>query len=88
MHKASQVLMSTPTPDTGASMAKTSNLAIYGGSGTSIMFGFTPGEWQIIGVAGGILLGLAGFIVNVYYKHKHYKLAEANAGKAAGLADD
>ncbi len=65
-------------------MAKSSTLAIYGGSSTSIMFGLTSGEWQILGVVGGILLGLAGFVVNVYFKHKHYKLAEKHAGLGEG----
>ena len=62
-------------------MAKSSNVAIYGGSSASIMFGLTPGEWQILGIAGGLLLGIAGFGVNVWFKWQHLKLAEKN-GKA------
>lgn len=27
----------------------------------------------------GVLIALAGFLVNWYYKHKHYKLAERQA---------
>jgi cytochrome c biogenesis protein CcdA len=61
-------------------MAKTSTFVIYGGSGASILGALTPGDWQIIGVVGGILLGLAGFAVNVWFKWQHLKLARDRAG--------
>lgn len=40
------------------------------------MFGLSSSEWQVIGVVGGILLGLAGFVVNVFFKALHYQLAK------------
>lgn len=39
----------------------------YGGSGTAVYFGLTPGEWSAIGVIGGLLIGFAGFLVNAYF---------------------
>lgn len=34
----------------------------------------------------GVCIALAGFLVNWYYKHKHYKLAEKQAGVGDGNA--
>lgn len=45
---------------------KLSTAATYGGSGTAIMFGLTPGEWQVLGVIGGLLIGAAGFAFNAW----------------------
>lgn len=38
----------------------------YGGAGTSLIFGLTAGQWQAIGVIGGLLIALAGFAFNVW----------------------
>lgn len=38
----------------------------YSGSGTALFFGLSPGEWQAIGVMGGLLIGLAGFAFNAW----------------------
>jgi hypothetical protein len=63
--------------------------ASLGGSGTAMYFGLTPGEWQVIGVIGGLAVALVGafanVIVNVYFKQKHLELAEL--GMKAGLTD-
>lgn len=45
----------------------------YGASTVSIISGFTINEW---GVIGGLLLATLTFLVNWYYRHKAYKLAE------------
>lgn len=51
---------------------KISATAALGGSGTAVIsgapqyFGLSPGEWQIVGVIGGLLIALAGFLVNAY----------------------
>jgi hypothetical protein len=52
--------------------------ATYGGAVSAVAFGFTTNE--LLGV-GGLLLGLAGFCLNWYYKRKHYALALALAEK-------
>lgn len=55
---------------------KVSNAAMNGGagvavvSGAELIFGLTPGEWSVIGVVGGLLIGAAGFLVNTYFLWK------------------
>lgn len=49
---------------------KVSAVAAYGGSGTAVVsgaaeyLGLTPGEWQIVGIIGGLVIGVLGLIVN------------------------
>lgn len=49
---------------------KISATAVLGGSGTAVVsasaeyLGLTPGEWQIVGIVGGLAIGLLGLIVN------------------------
>ena len=59
---------------------KVANAATYGGSGTAFYFGLSAGEWQAIGVIGGLAVAAVGLVVNVvitwHFKNKHFKLAE------------
>jgi hypothetical protein len=57
---------------------KASAAVAYTGGGTAVYFGLSPGEWQALGVIGGILIGLAGYLTNLYFKHQHLKLARRN----------
>lgn len=50
------------------------------GGGVGAFWGWVTSN-NVLGVI-GVLIALAGFIVNWYYKHKHYKLAEKHAGLA------
>jgi len=34
----------------------------------------------VIGVIGGLLVAVGGFVVNWIYRHKHYRLAVKRAG--------
>jgi hypothetical protein len=52
---------------------KASHAATYGGSGVAVYFGFTSGEWQVIGVIGGLVIGLIGLVVNSYFQWKRSK---------------
>lgn len=47
--------------------------AQYLGGGTALVFGLSLNEW---GVLVGIVIGVLGFIVNVYYKHRAQKMLE------------
>lgn len=58
---------------------KTSAVVMYSGGGTAVYFGLTPSEWQVVGVIGGILIGIAGLLVNVWFKQKHLDLARQQA---------
>lgn len=57
-------------------VAQVASAATYGGSGTAMIFGLTPGEWQVLGVIGGLIVAVVGLVVNVYFKHQHLRLAE------------
>jgi hypothetical protein len=52
---------------------KASHAATYGGSGVAVYFGFTSGEWQVIGVIGGLVIGFLGLVVNTYFQWKRSK---------------
>lgn len=62
---------------------KTSAAAAYGGGGVAVYFGLTPGEWQIVGIIGGLAVGVLGLVINAcvtwHFKSKHYRLAERRA---------
>lgn len=60
-------------------ITKIASTAQYGGSGGAFYFCLSAGEWQIIGVAGGLLVAVLGFAVNWYYKEQHLRLARKNA---------
>jgi hypothetical protein len=60
-------------------ITKVATTAQYGGSGGAFYFGLSAGEWQVIGVVGGLLIALLGFAINWYYKAQHLKLARKNA---------
>lgn len=52
---------------------KASAAVAYGGGGTAVYFGLTAGEWQVVGVVGGILIGLVGLVVNAVFQYLHYR---------------
>lgn len=57
---------------------KTTVLA-YTASGSAVLFGgLTVNEW--VAIVGGVC-AIATFVVNWYYKRKHYKLAESQFRK-------
>lgn len=51
-------------------ITKIASTAQYGGSGGAVYFGLSPGEWQIIGIAGGLLIAALGFAVNLYFQRQ------------------
>lgn len=59
---------------------KVANIAIGGGSGTAVIFGLTPSEWSVVGVIGGLVVAVAGLVVQVWFKNQHLKLAQSRAG--------
>lgn len=52
---------------------KIANGSQYGGAGGALIFGLTANEFAAIA---GVIIALAGFLVNWYYKHKADKRAE------------
>lgn len=49
----------------------------YGGGISAVVFGLNAQE---VGVAGGLIIGVLGLIVNIYFKHKAHKLELKKAG--------
>lgn len=52
---------------------KASTVATYGGSGTAVYFGLSPGEWQVVGIVGGLVIGLIGLGINSYFQLLNYR---------------
>lgn len=65
--------------DTAEAAHKAASAATYGGSGVAVYFGFSPGEWQVIGIVGGLVFAAAGWATNFYFKRQHLLLAKSKA---------
>jgi len=50
---------------------KVANKTTIGAGGLTIFGGFTMNEWAILA---GIVLGVLGFVTDLYFKHKRYQL--------------
>lgn len=70
--------MSTHAEGATAAM-KVATAAQYAGSGSAVVFGLSPGEWQVLGIIVGIAVGVGGFVANVWFRWKHYELAKRGA---------
>jgi hypothetical protein len=66
-------------PDVAEAAHKVASAATYGGSGVAVYFGFSPGEWQAIGIVGGLVFAAAGWATNFYFRRQHLLLAMAKA---------
>lgn len=65
--------------------AKTSTTSYGTGFGMMLLGGITLQEWFFIA---GAITTLGTFVVNWYYKHKHFKLEEAKAKNAAQVEEE
>ncbi len=65
-----------------ATMAAAGSKATYTGAGASVMGWVLSSEF---GVLIGLLLGLGGFVVNWYYKHKEDKRQQVEHERRMGL---
>lgn len=52
---------------------KASSIAAFGGGTTAFVFGLTPGEWQVIGIVGGLVIGVLGLLVNAFFQWKKFQ---------------
>jgi ABC-type Mn2+/Zn2+ transport system permease subunit len=64
-----------------ALISEAASRATYVGAATATIFGLSPGEWQVIGVIGGFLVGVFGLAVNFYFKWQHMKIAKVRAAQ-------
>lgn len=60
-------------------MSKTATAAQYTGSAGAIVFGLTTSEWQVVGVIGGLVIALLGWLTNIYFKRQHLLIAREAA---------
>jgi hypothetical protein len=65
-----------------ATMAAAGSKATYTGASTSVVAWVLSSEF---GILFGVLLGLGGFIVNWYYKHKEDKRQQAEHDRRMGM---
>ncbi len=54
-------------------MEKSTVATAYGASFTGAIMGYSINEWVAIG---GLVIGLATFLTNVWFKREHLKLAQ------------
>jgi len=54
--------------------AKIATSATYGGAAGAILFGLSANEFAALG---GLVIGMIGMAVNIWFKHQHLKLARA-----------
>ena len=71
--------MNQETAETGVIVTKTATAVQYTGSAGAVVFGLTPGEWQIVGVIGGLVIAFLGFLANIYFKRQYLLLAREAA---------
>lgn len=74
--------------DTAEAVQRAASAVGYGGSGTAVLsgaamevqkyLGMTPGEWQIVGIVGGLLFGAAGFAFNAWLGWRRDQREESN----------
>lgn len=48
----------------------------YSGAGTMGLFGLSDGEWQALGVLGGIFFALCGFAISAYFGYRRDRREE------------
>ena len=66
-----------------ASSARASDLAMYGGSGAAVVSGLS---YRDRGVVIGIVIGVLGFLYNIYYKERVF--SELKKKSTISLKDD
>lgn len=71
--------------DTADMAHRAASAAVAGGAslsaGSGVLMYFSPAQWQVIGILGGLVIGLLGLVVNAginfYFRHKELKLRMA-----------
>lgn len=71
--------------DHAAQIADTAKQVVYTGAGLSVFGGFSASE---VAAIGGLLVGILGLLVQVYYKRKEDRRQAAIARKAHGVVDE
>ncbi len=62
----------TTTETVSALTTKVATTATYTGSASAVIFGLSANEFAAVS---GVVIALAGFLVNVWFKYQHLQLA-------------
>ena len=65
-----------------ATVAAAASKATYGGAGTSVFGWLLSNEFAVLI---GVLIAVAGFLVNWYYRHKEHQRQQAEHERRMGL---
>lgn len=76
--------MMTDQQTIDATMAAAGSKATYTGATTTIFGYLTSNEFAVLA---GLVLGIAGFVVNWYYRHKEDKRQQAEHERRMGLME-
>lgn len=60
-------------PSSIEAVEKLAAKASYGASAGTVFFGFTTDEWGVIGIITGIVLGVATFSFNAWFRMKYMR---------------
>lgn len=63
---------------TAATYAGSAGAAASGLAGDAVL-GLTTSQWSVVGVMGGLVIALLGFVVNIYFKRQHLLIAKQTA---------
>jgi hypothetical protein len=74
---------------TGASLSVSSAAAqsVIPPGAQDVVLGLTLNQWTVAGIFFGMLMALAGWLTNLYFKQAHLKLAEARMNEVAPDGD-
>jgi hypothetical protein len=70
---------------TAGAVATAASKVTYGGSAAAVGGWFLSNEFAVLA---GLVIGLAGFAVNWYYRHREFKLREREHNKRMAEQDD
>lgn len=66
----------TTSETASALISKTATTATYTGSASAVIFGLSANEFAAVA---GVLIALAGLVVNIWFKAQHLKIARQKA---------
>ena len=66
----------TTSETASALLSKTATTATYTGSASAVIFGLSANEFAAVA---GVLIALAGLVVNIWFKAQHLKIARQKA---------
>lgn len=68
----------------GSAFVSGSAAAAVPAAANDVVFGLTTSQWSVVGILGGLVIGLLGFLATLYFERRRTLAAERRAaeGKA------